>query len=92
MAESSKRPSNMALLDRELRAGSVSEFFNYTVRLSKDSTLQWDLPAGSDELAIALSYHFPLEKGVEKKMQAATKDFMKRRIVTLSATGKIGWR
>ncbi|KAE9372611.1 hypothetical protein N431DRAFT_545198 [Stipitochalara longipes BDJ] len=56
--------------------------------LSEDSTLQWEPPAGSDKLAIALSYHFPLEKGVEKKMQAATKQFFKQKEMTLTVTVK----
>lgn len=78
----------MASPSLESPDGSVSELFKYKVTLSKDSTLQWEPPAGSDELAIALSYHFPLEKGVEKKMQAATREFFKRKTRTLSETAK----
>jgi hypothetical protein len=56
--------------------------------LDEDSTLQWEPQAGSAELAIALTYHFPLEKGVEKKMQAATRQFFKQKVITLIVTAK----
>ncbi|PMD35057.1 hypothetical protein L207DRAFT_517161 [Hyaloscypha variabilis F] len=56
--------------------------------LDEDSTLQWEPQAGSAELAIALTYHFPLEKGVEKKMQAATRQFFKQKAITLIVTAK----
>jgi hypothetical protein len=42
-------------------------------------TLQWDPLAGSQELALALSYHFPQEKDVESKMGAAVKSFLRAR-------------
>jgi hypothetical protein len=55
---------------------SVSELLEYAISFNDDNTLEWEPPVGSKELAIALSYHFPKEKTVEKKMQAATKEFL----------------
>ncbi|KAL2068595.1 hypothetical protein VTL71DRAFT_14932 [Oculimacula yallundae] len=49
----------------------------YSISHAKDHTLQWDPPVGSKDLAIALSYHFPMETSMENKMRAATKKFLK---------------
>ncbi|KAE9369855.1 hypothetical protein N431DRAFT_560572 [Stipitochalara longipes BDJ] len=49
----------------------------YEISYASDHTLQWNPPQGSKELAIALSYHFPLERDLESKMRAATKKFLK---------------
>jgi forkhead transcription factor HCM1 len=46
----------------------------YSLSIAPDKTLQWDPPADSEELAIALSYHFPRPQTLEAKMQAATKN------------------
>lgn len=43
----------------------------YSISVGPDKALQWDPPVDSDELAIALSYHFPLPRTLEAKMQAA---------------------
>ena len=43
----------------------------YKIITGKDGSLQWDPPAGSAELALALSYHFPRQDTIEDKMQAA---------------------
>jgi hypothetical protein len=48
----------------------------YHVSYGDDYTLQWTPPVGSKELAVALSYHFPLQKDLESKMQAAIKAFL----------------
>jgi hypothetical protein len=48
----------------------------YHVSYGDDYTLQWTPPVGSKELAVALSYHFPLQKDLESKMQAAIKVFL----------------
>lgn len=49
----------------------------YVISYASDHTLQWDPPQGSKELALALSYHFPMERDLEGKMKAATKKFLK---------------
>jgi hypothetical protein len=49
----------------------------YEIRYAFDHTLEWDPPQGSKELALALSYHFPMERDLESKMRAATKKFLK---------------
>jgi hypothetical protein len=49
----------------------------YEISYGADHTLQWNPPQGSKELAIALSYHYPLERDLESKMRAATKKFLK---------------
>jgi hypothetical protein len=48
----------------------------YHINYGDDHTLQWTPPVGSKELAIALSYHFPLQKDLESKMRAAIKVFL----------------
>jgi len=56
-----------------------SSFFDppeYEISYGEDHTLQWIPPAGSKELAVALSYHFPMGD-LESKMRAATKKFLK---------------
>ena len=74
---------------RETREASVSDLFKYKISYGIDQTLQWDPPASSRELAIALSYHFPTEKDLEAKMRAATKKFMREeRQRTLDASAK----
>jgi hypothetical protein len=39
----------------------------YALSFAEDSTLKWDPPIGSPELALALSYHFPLQKNTGRK-------------------------
>jgi hypothetical protein len=56
-----------------------SSFFDppeYEISYGEDHTLRWIPPAGSKELAVALSYHFPIGD-LESKMRAATKKFLK---------------
>jgi hypothetical protein len=48
----------------------------YQISYGNDQTLQWTPSVGSKELAVALSYHFPLQKDLESKMQAAMKVFL----------------
>jgi hypothetical protein len=43
----------------------------YKIMSRKDGSLRWYPPAGSAELALALSYHFPRQDTLEDKMQAA---------------------
>ncbi|KAH6695882.1 hypothetical protein BKA61DRAFT_711048 [Leptodontidium sp. MPI-SDFR-AT-0119] len=50
---------------------------SHSISHGKDYTLQWHPAVGSKELAVALSYHFPLETTMERKMRAATKKFLK---------------
>jgi len=59
------------------RESSVFVAPEYSITYGSDHTLQWKPPAGSKELAVALSYHFPSKLGLENKMQAAIKRFMK---------------
>jgi hypothetical protein len=48
----------------------------YAIRVAPDKSLRWDPPADSEELAIALSYHFPRPQTLEAKMQAATQKWL----------------
>jgi hypothetical protein len=48
----------------------------YQISYGDDHTLQWTPPVGSKALAVALSYHFPLQKDLESKMQAAMRAFL----------------
>ncbi|KAH9207602.1 hypothetical protein DL95DRAFT_468532 [Leptodontidium sp. 2 PMI_412] len=50
---------------------------SYAISHGKDYTLKWEPPAGSKDLTVALSYHFPLETSMESKMRASTKKFLK---------------
>jgi len=49
---------------------------SYAIGVAPDKSLRWDPPADSEELAIALSYHFPLPQTLEAKMQAATQKWL----------------
>lgn len=62
--------------DSSSRESSIFEPPEYEISYGEDHTLQWDPPAGSKELAVALSYHFPMGD-LESKMRAATKGFLK---------------
>jgi hypothetical protein len=62
--------------DRSLRDISMFEPPSYNISHGPDKALQWDPPADSDELAIALSYHFPIQKTLKQKMQAAVEKFL----------------
>ena len=66
-----------ASADLGSRESSVFEYPEYKLTYAHDFTLQWDPPADSKELAIALSWHFPKERSIESKMQAATKRFLR---------------
>lgn len=48
----------------------------YSISFAADHTLRWHPHPNSRELAHALSYHFPLEAGLEAKMRAATTRFL----------------
>ncbi|ESZ94602.1 hypothetical protein SBOR_5013 [Sclerotinia borealis F-4128] len=63
--------------DRAQRESSILDLPQYVISYNDDHTLQWDPPARSKELSIALSYHFPLERDLESKMQAATRKFLR---------------
>jgi hypothetical protein len=63
--------------DRALRESSIFDLPQYVLSYNDDHTLRWDPPAGSKELSIALSYHFPLERDLGSKMQAATRKFLR---------------
>jgi hypothetical protein len=62
--------------DTSSRQSSVFEPPEYKIYYGPDHTLQWDPPAGSKELAVALSYHYPLGD-LESKMRTVTKRFLK---------------
>jgi hypothetical protein len=47
----------------------------YSITRGKDHALQWEPPIGSRELANALSYHYPMENGLQEMMQRAILDF-----------------
>jgi hypothetical protein len=49
----------------------------YQISYAFDHTLEWNPPRGSKVLAVALSYHFPMERGLESNMRAATNKFLK---------------
>lgn len=59
-----------------LPSGGVTSVFTYNISYAPDHTLQWSPPPNSKELAIALSYHFPLESDLESKMRAAMVKFL----------------
>ena len=68
-------------LPRDRESGETLTFKppRYQIFYASDQTLQWDPPADSRELAEALSYHFPIEKSLKSKMQAATRVFLQNR-------------
>ncbi len=70
--------SNEPSRDRNRRDDSVFHPPSYNISHGPDKALQWDPPADSDELAIALSYHFPIQKTLKKKMQAAVEKFLQQ--------------
>jgi hypothetical protein len=61
--------------DRNVRSPSF-EPPEYRITLDKDGLLQWSPPANSKELALALSYHFPTQESLAKKMQAAMRIYL----------------
>jgi len=65
-----------ALNDQSLLDISAFKPLAYNISYGPDKALQWDPPADSDELAIALSYHFPVQKTLKRKMQAAVEKFL----------------
>jgi hypothetical protein len=60
----------------------------YALSFAEDGTLQWDPPIGSSELALALSYHFPLQKTLAEKMQVAIGTWLKQQKAILASTTK----
>ncbi|KAF4631884.1 hypothetical protein G7Y89_g6244 [Cudoniella acicularis] len=58
------------------RQSSVFEPPEYKLSRGHDRTLEWDPPADSEELAIALSWYFPMENSLVGKMQAAIRRFL----------------
>jgi hypothetical protein len=68
-------------LPRDRESGETLTFKppRYQIFYASDQTLQRDPPADSRELAEALSYHFPIEKSLKCKMQAATRVFLQNR-------------
>ena len=64
-------------LVQDSRESSTPDIFKYTITYRSDGTLQWDPHSKSTDLAVALSYHFPLEESLESKMQAAIKKFLR---------------
>jgi hypothetical protein len=63
--------------DRSYRETSEFSAPQYNISYRGDHTLQWTPPVGSKELAVALSYHFPMQTDLESKMQAATRKFLR---------------
>jgi hypothetical protein len=74
-AMSCKEPQQPSF-DTQSRESSIFIPPEYEIFYGADHTLEWSPPAGSKELAFALSYHFPLGD-LESKMQAATRRFIK---------------
>jgi hypothetical protein len=75
---------------RMSRESSVFEPPEYRIFHASDHTLQWEPPAGSKDLAIALSYHFPLQKDLESKMRVAMMEFLQIEARILKEPGKSG--
>jgi len=67
---------------------SEIEVFSYNITYAPDHTLRWDPPPNSKELAIALSYHFPLEPDLESKMRAAMVKFLSDRQPSSTSKGE----
>jgi hypothetical protein len=61
----------------------------YHINYGDDHTLQWTPPVGSKELAVALSYHYPLQKDLESKMRAAIKVFLHQEQQTPSCEAEL---
>jgi hypothetical protein len=59
------------------RASPAFDPPEYKISYGPDQVLQWDPPSNSRALAVALSWHFPVEKTLESKMQAAIQVFLK---------------
>ena len=71
---------DLAEFDTRSRESSVFEPPSYAISYVSDRTghsLEWNPPLGSKELAIALSYHFPLEKNLAGQMRAAIQRYRK---------------
>jgi hypothetical protein len=49
----------------------------YIITSGSDGVLRWHPPVGSAELALALSYHFPMPETLEDKMQAAVLKYIR---------------
>lgn len=81
MAETTDRDHSGDQVNLEIPTFSPPQ---YQISYRDDHTLQWTPPVGSKELAVALSYHFPLEKDLKSKMQAATKIFLYKEQQSLS--------
>jgi len=63
--------------ERENREVSVSYLLQYQISYNDDGTFRWTPPVGSKGLATAMSYHYPEEKDIKAKMQAAIKEFLR---------------
>lgn len=63
--------------ERGNREASVSGLLEYQISYGDDGTFRWTPPAGSKELATALSYHYPEDKDMKAKMQTAIKEFLR---------------
>jgi hypothetical protein len=75
----------------ENREESVSGLLEYQISYDDDGAFRWTPAAGSKELATALSYHYPEEKDMKAKMQAAIKEFLRdERKVAFKNTKKGG--
>lgn len=59
--------------------------FYYEISRADDRTLRFDPPVDSEELAIALSYHFPRPRTLEGKMQAAILKYLREKSIPLQA-------
>jgi hypothetical protein len=62
---------------------------SYAIMVAPDKSLRWDPPADSEELAIALSYHFPRPQTLEAKMQAATQKWLHDRRSRYGSTASL---
>lgn len=85
----SERSNHMHSRDQDQQEKSVFEPPTYQISWGIDNALQWHPPADSEELAIALSYHFPFEKTLFHKMQAAMEKFLRAAGRCYSGNGKL---
>ena len=74
--------------DRDYREASVFSAPEYRITYGDDHTLQWTPSVGSKELAVALSYHFPLQTDLQSKMQAATRKFLREENISNQAASR----
>jgi hypothetical protein len=71
---------------RNLLSSMSSAALRFSITRGDDHNPQWDPPIGSRELADALSYHYPLKKTLQEKMQQALIEFFRSEEISLQPT------